>query len=324
MPAFDPTDTVRECVSCRRCYPSNEQFCRDCMVELIGIETIPYVIDSRYRLEKVISHGSIGVAFIATDDGGPQVVVKIVRASTIANPRAQDRFRREATIAKGFHHPNIATVIDFGLLKDASGYVVSEYVKGQTLRKEIKRRGKFPVKDAIQIVAAVCDMLDAAHRAGLVHRALKPESIILVESPDSPIPTVKLVGFNFTKIAFGRLYSPGMTVKLQGQGHLPRRPTYVSPEQFKGDEADLRSDIFSLGVIAYEMLAGAPPLSARKMDEFGAKLLNERPAPLRSLNPSVNPMIEAEILRAMEKDPVKRHQRANEFKLGLINGSHLS
>ncbi len=324
MPAYDPTDTVRECVSCKRCYPANVQFCRECLVELTSLETIPYTINNRYRLERVISHGGSGTVFVAVNEAGQEVAVKIIRASAIADPRAQDRFRREAQVALGFKHPQISVVFDFGMLQDASAYVVSEYVKGASLRDEIKRRGKFEVDDAIQIIAEACEALDAAHKSGLVHRDLKPESIILVPTPDQPYPNVKLVNFSFTKFASGQQFIPGTTAKLQGQGQLPLRPTYLSPEQFRGEEADLRSDIYSLGAIVYEMLAGQPPFTAKRVGEFGVKLLSSRPASLRSLNPDVNIVIEAEILRALEKDPIDRQQRAIELRRELLNATHLS
>ncbi|HMZ20042.1 MAG TPA: serine/threonine-protein kinase, partial [Blastocatellia bacterium] len=220
MPAFDPTDTVRLCVSCKRCYPANMQFCRDCLVELIPVETIPYTINSRYQLERMLGRGGTGIVFGATNlESGNDVTLKVVRASVMADPRAQDRFRREAQIAMQFKHPQIAAVLDFGILKDASGYVVTEHINGKSLRDEIKRLGKYEISAAVNLLGEICEALDPAHKAGLVHRDLKPECIILNSPAEtksgSLMPGVSLVGFSFTKFATGKQFVPGTTARLR-------------------------------------------------------------------------------------------------------------
>jgi serine/threonine-protein kinase len=166
-------------------------------------------------------------------------------------------------------------------------------------------------------LGALAEALDAAHLAGLIHRDLKPESILLPANWTANLEgtlALKIVDFSFARIAMGKQFVPGTTRVMQSRGQLPLRPTYVSPEQFRGVETDLRTDIFSLGVIAYEMLAAQPPFSAQKFGEFGAKILTKPPVPLHVINASANPLLEAAILRAMQKTPERRQQRALEFK----------
>ena len=323
MTTYDSDNTVRECISCQRCYSSNRSICLHCQIELRPVETVPNIINYRYQLTNVLSHGGTGHSFLAFDDNQQQVVVRIIRASALADPRALDRFRREANMACHFHHPNVASIIDCGMLPDASGYLVSDYIEGPTLREVLQRRGRLTIREAVLILVDLCDALDAVHRAGLLHRDLKPESIIIRYLPDLPDPIIRLVGFSFTRIAFGRLYRPGATGRLQGQGFLPLSPVYLSPEQFSGEESDVRSDIYSIGVIGYEMLTGHPPFISERTEDLLLRHLSEKPAPLRSLNPAIEASLESEILRALEKDPFMRHQRAIELKRELVNVGHL-
>lgn len=323
MASQDLDLNVRACVSCRRCYASTVQFCLDCFVELVSIELIPYVVDSRYQLLKVISRGGMGVVFSANDrETDSEVAVKVFRSSAMADPRAQDRFGHEVQFAMHLDHPCVAETRGHGVLSDASAYVVTELVNGRSLRDEM-HGAKVPVALGISILTAVADGLNAAHQAGLVHRDLKPESIIIVSGEEAEEPQIKIVDFSFARVAIGRRFVPGTTGQLQGKGMLPLRTTYLSPEQFRGEEVDLRSDIFSLGVIAYEMFAGRPPFAAKRTGDYAAKLLTERPPSLRSQNSEVNVLLQAEILRALEKEPRQRHQSAAEFKRALVSAQQI-
>jgi serine/threonine-protein kinase len=323
MPAHDLSTAVRECVSCHRCYDATVQFCPDCLVELVGIELIPRLINARYRLDRVLRHGEQGTAFAATDlQSQQEVAVKVIRAGAIADPKAQDRFRREAQIAAGFNHPQIAAVYDFGMLQDASAFTVMELARGNTLRQELKRVGRFAPERAAALLSEIAMALDAAHKAGLVHRGLKPEKIVLLPTLDQTQAPIKLFDFGFAKTAGGRRAkenSEAVKVKAPSSGAA----AYLSPEQVRGQEPDLRADIYSLGAIAYEMLAGRTPFIAKTAAELARKHLTEKPRPLRAVNPEVNALLEAAILKALEKEPSERQQRAAEFKSDLLAAMQL-
>ena len=167
------------------------------------------------------------------------VAIKVIRSSAMADPRAQDRFRREVDFATKLKHPNLASIYGHGALSDASSYVVSEYIEGRTLRDEMKATGKIPVPAAVSILSGIADGLNAAHQAGIAHRDIKPGSIILMTNSDEP--KLKIVDFSFARVAIGHRFVPGTTRSLQGRGILPLSVSYVSPEQFRGEEVDLRS-----------------------------------------------------------------------------------
>jgi eukaryotic-like serine/threonine-protein kinase len=315
---------VRACVSCKRCYSSSTQFCSDCFVELVNIDFIPFLIDSRYQLERLVNQGTMGAVFSAHDrELGKEVAVKVFRSSAMADPRAQDRFKNEVDFATRLKHPNLAAIFGHGVLSDASYYIVSEFVEGRTLRDEMRLSERIPVAESISLLSAISDGLNAAHQAGIVHRDLKPESIILLAGHDEKQPQIKIVDFSFARMAIGRRFVPGTTRSLQGRGILPLSVSYMSPEQFRGEEVDLRSDIYTLGVIAYEMFAGKVPFNARRTGDFASKLLSERPASIRPQNTEVNVLLQAEIMRALEKEPRQRHQSAAEFKRAIVSAQQI-
>lgn len=314
MPHDDQRDLVRECAACRRCCPPEVERCPDCRGALTTIKPIPFIINYRYRLTRVIGRGRTGITFLALDDAGEQVAVKVIRADLLADPWAADRFRHEASLACQFHHPYVARMVDYGRLADGSGYLVSEYVTGATLRDELNRKGRLPVREAVHILADLCEALEAAHRAGLLHRDLKPEKIVLRDLPDAPDPAIRLVGFSLTPLP-GKI--PGQPGDQTGETAAPSN--YLSPEQWAGGEADVRTEIFSVGVIGYEMLAGRLPFG-RAGGSDGERGPIESPG----IDPDAPPALAREILQALEIDPYQRQQRAIELKRELVNAAHLS
>jgi eukaryotic-like serine/threonine-protein kinase len=304
--------------------------CRECFIELIAHESTPYIVNERYLLRQAVHRSAASALYEAEDQTNQTLVaLKIIRASALADPRALDRLLTEAKLASSFRHGAVAGLLDFGTLPDASAYLVSEFAHGLSLRNELKRLSKFPVPQAIQLLSALGDALDAAHVAGLIHRDLKPESIILAADWTTKLTVsadvqdrewpLRIVSFNLARVAMGKQFVPGTTHVMQSRGQLPLRPTYMSPEQFRGIETDFRTDIFSLGVIAYEMLAGEPPLSAKKFGDFGDKILAKPPVPLHVINPAINPLLESTVLRAMQKLPERRQQRARQFNQELLS-----
>ncbi len=303
MPLQDHSTAVRKCVSCQRCFDPKAQFCPDCFIELVSLELIPPIINSRYRLEHVVGSGAFGIAFTAQDlKDGREVVVKVVRAGVIADPRVQDQFLREARLAAQLSHPQIGALYDYGMLPDASAFLVLELVRGRSLRGEMKRVGRFTPDQAFAILSETASALDVAHRAGLVHRDLRPESIAIIPSAESGPSGIKLFDFGLAVIT----------------NNLPlSERARASPGVLRGGEADPQSDIYSLGLIGYEMLAGKPLFSAPQAGELRAKHLNERPQPLRLLCPEIHPLFEAAIMKALEKESWQRQQTVAEFKRDL-------
>jgi serine/threonine-protein kinase len=323
MPVQDLSTAVRTCVSCKRCFDSKIQFCPDCLVELISLELIPRLINSRYRLERILGSGAFGTAFLARDlDEERDVVVKVIRAVAIADPRAQDRFMREAQLAAQLSHPQIGALYDYGTLPDASAYLVLELVRGESLRQMMKRIGKFPPAQAVAILTEIASALEMAHRAGLVHRDLKPECIAVLPS-ETEQPQIKIYDFALAVITNG-----GPEAGRSGEAHwgatrVSGMLTYVSPAMLRGEEADPQSDIYSLGVIGYEMLAGRPPFSARQASEMRAKHLNETPPPLHQFVPDILPVLESAIMKALAKESFQRQQTAAEFKRDLLRAINI-
>lgn len=229
------------------------------------------VIDGKYRVERLLAEGGMGAVYVASDLRlDREVAVKIVRPELLPDPAAHDRFAREAQTLARLQHPAIVTVFDFGSLPSGAPYLVMELVRGGDLRRELARDAPLGAARARAILAAVCAALEAAHREGVVHGDLKPENILL---PDEGVEA-KVLDFGVAEA----LRAPERTSEIVPRNLEGARvaqvasvgtPAYMAPEQLRGEPATPLSDVFSLGVLAYEMLLGTLPFGSGSMAEVG-------------------------------------------------------
>ena len=268
-------------------------------------------LDQKYYLESKLGVGGMGTVYRA---GrlliGDRVAVKVLHPDQMADPQAVERFRREAQTTARLKHPNVVTVYDFGVSREGLNYQVMELAEGESLRSLVERNGRLAETAAAEIIRQVCAALDEAHRQGIVHRDLKPENILVQTIPDGL--QVKLLDFG---VAALREDEPG---RLTQTGAAVGTPHYMSPEQCLGEELDGRSDIYSLGIVLFEMLTGVVPFDSPTTTAIAVKHVNDPPPSPRTLNPKISRAVESVALRALEKRRDSRPQTAGEMARELI------
>jgi serine/threonine-protein kinase len=260
-------------------------------------------IDS-YRIDMPVARSGMASIFRATDLRDNRVVaLKIPHPDLEADPILFDRFQREAAIGERLAHPAVMRV--FGDKDRSRIYMVMEWCEGRLLRA-ILDEGPMPQDRALRIAVALLDGLEYIHANGVVHRDLKPENIMVDEQDN-----IKLIDFGIAGNAGARRLTFANFSQTLGT------PDYISPEQVKGKRGDARSDLFSLGVIFYEMLTGKVPYTgANPFAVMNDRLLNS-PVPPREINPEISPQLQEIVYRALERDPRNRYASAHQFKLDL-------
>ncbi|HEY8257329.1 MAG TPA: protein kinase [Gemmatimonadales bacterium] len=277
-----------------------------------GPGSVPVVAPGggRYRVDREIGRGGVAMVYLGSDlRHGRCVAIKVLRPEVRGSIEA-DRFLREISIAASLHHPHIVQVYDSGVDAGPGAppglYYVMPFVEGETLREMIGRDVQLPVATAIRIAMEVADALGYAHERGIVHRDVKPENI-LFESGHA-----LLADFGVARA----LESAGGE-SLSQSGVVLGTPAYISPEQALGKLVDGRSDLYSLGCVLYEMLAGEPPFTGRTSQTILARHASDQPPPLLTIRPDLPPRLEKIVLRALEKSPESRFRSASLFREAL-------
>jgi len=264
----------------------------------------------RYEVLNELGKGAMGVVYLAKDPViGRMVAIKTIRASSVGDDDSEsrefrERFVREAQTAGILSHPNIVTIHDIGEDPDTlTSFIAMEYIEGKNLKMLLAEKAAFSYDQIADIIAQVAEAIDYAHRKGIIHRDIKPANIIITTDEK-----VKITDFGIAKVASSNLTTTGQFLGT---------PNYMSPEQVSGAPVDGRSDIFSLGVVLYELLTGRKPFHGDNLTAISYKIVHEDFTPPAELSSNVPPEFNPIVARAMAKDPWNRYQRGKDFALAL-------
>jgi len=291
---------MKECPACRHCYADDINHCPQ-----DGDETLPSllgepILDARYTLERRLGQGGMGVVFQARHIFlKTQHAIKVILPDLVGNdPMLTTRFRQEALAAAAVRHPNIIAVTDFGVVRGTMPFLVMEFVNGRSLQDIMTEEGAMPVARAFELICPTAAGIAAAHRQNIVHRDLKPLNI-MIQDHMSVNEGLKILDFGLAKIKSGELLGSFVQAKTSG---LMGSPFYMAPEQWSDEEPDARADIYSLGVILYQMLAGDVPFKGSSIPSIMKKHLTQPPPSMQSMGVVVPPQIEAVVRHALEKE----------------------
>src|ERR671937_138901 len=261
------------------------------------------VFDGRYRIVRKLGAGGMADVYLAEDQElGRRVAIKILNDRHAADDQFVERFRREAKNAAGLSHPNIVSIYDRGTA-EGTYYIAMEYLDGRSLKEMIVGRGPAPVKTAIDYARQILAAVGFAHRNGIVHRDIKPHNVLV-----SPEGRLKVTDFGIARSGASQMTEVGSIIGTA---------QYLSPEQARGSPVDQTSDLYSVGVVLYEMLTGQVPFTGDTPLAIAMKHLSEVPKPPSELRPEVPHDLDLVVLRALAKDPEDRYQTAEEMDADL-------
>ncbi|HBE82939.1 MAG: SUMF1/EgtB/PvdO family nonheme iron enzyme [Blastocatellia bacterium] len=296
---------MKECQLCKNCYSDDVGTCpKDGMPTMHTIAGEP-ILEGKYHIECRLGQGGMGVVYKARHAYlKTQLAIKIILPDLVGNdPQLVTRFRQEALAAAAIRHQNVVAVTDYGVIGGSIPFLVMEYVEGESLHDLLTREKRLSPERALELMSAICSGVGAAHHQGIVHRDLKPLNIMICSDKPHISQAVKILDFGLAKIKSGELL--GSFIQAQTTG-LMGSPYYMAPEQWADDEPDSRSDIYSLGVMLYQMLAGDVPFKGSSIPAIMKKHISD-PAPrFAEMGVSVSPEVEAAVLHTLQKDKEKR------------------
>ena len=311
----------RRCPRCGSVYTDGARYClRDgsLLVEVQGRSSkgldraaslSGQLLDSRYQVLKKLGEGGMSYVYLAKEVAtGQEVAIKVLSPKLAADKSSVERMRREAGLAMRLDHPNVCRIMRLGESEDHLIYLVMPFLKGELLSDREVKGGPMEVSEGIEVLRQVCAGLHHAHELQIVHRDLKPENIMLVAEDGRPQRAV-VMDFGLAK---ERRADPAIA-KLTATGIILGTPEFMSPEQIRGKPLDARSDVYALGIVAFEMFSGKLPFQGRNAQEMMIARLRGQPLTLRQLRPDLPVSLERALTRAMATNPDARFASALEF-----------
>ncbi len=311
-----------KCPKCHSEYTETSRFCSHCAAALSGAEDLPPVVFTetletsptelvtgsvfagRYRVIEELGKGGMGKVFRVLDTKlNEEVALKLIKPEISSDRKTLERFKNELKLARKVSQKNVGRMFDLGE-EAGTHFITMEYVPGEDLKSSIRRFGQLPVGKSVAVAKQICEGLSVAHKIGIVHRDLKPSNIMIDKEGN-----VRVMDFGIARSTKDK----GIT----GEGVIIGTPEYMSPEQIEGKEADQRSDIYSLGIILYEMVTGAPPFEGDTPFAVGVKHKSDIPQDPRKINPQIPDDLGRLILQCLEKEKDKRPQTADDVLSSL-------
>ena len=309
---------MKECQKCKKCFSDDVATCPDDGIPTSQTISGAPVLEEKYHLEKRLGQGGMGVvykarhAYLKTSHA-----IKVILPDLVGNdPQLVTRFRQEALAAAAIRHQNVVGVSDYGVAHGTMPFLVMEYVEGESLHDLLAREKKLSPEKALDLMAAICAGVGAAHHQGIVHRDLKPLNIMICDGKKSMSEAVKILDFGLAKIKSGELL--GSFIQAQTTG-LMGSPYYMAPEQWADEEPDVRADVYSLGVMLFQMLAGDVPFKGSSIPAIMKKHLTDSPPSFAQLGLPISPQVEQAVRHTIEKNRLNRTQSCEQLVEELRN-----